>query len=228
MIDIFYKTYERDFKWIYHSIASIRKHATGYRRIVIVLPSAELDLFDRSSLAGLDFEIFPVDEYGSGYLYQQWIKMSACDYTDADIILYVDSDCIFDKPVDLRDAVGGKIELYYTDYSKVGDAICWKAPTERFIGREVRHEFMRRNFLAYRRDTLLAIRQAYPDLESMIMGSDAFSEYNAIGAWIYFNDSDRYLLVDTESIESPTSIGRQFWSHSGLDSSDMEEIRRIL
>jgi len=231
MIDIFYKTYDKDFKWIYYSIESLKKFVTGYKKVVIVMPKKDYDLFDNSILNDLNHEIFLVDEYGNGYLYQQWIKMSAYKYCQSDNILFVDSDCIFDKKINLIDLLKDKIEVLYTDYSKVGDAICWKEPTSKFIGKEVNYEFMRRNFLIFKRDTLIKIHNEYPDLENYIMETDprfGFSEYNAIGAWIFFNDKENYKFINTDDIKESNSIGRQFWSYSQLNDEDIENIKKIL
>ena len=228
MIDIFYKSYRKDFKWLYYSIKSIRKFVTNYNQIIIVIPKEDKDILDYSILEGLKYKVFTVDEYGNGYLYQQWIKMSAYKYCDSEYILFCDSDCIFDKKIDLSDYVNKKPEILYTDYSKVGDAICWKEPTEKFIGKSIEYEFMRRNFLIYLKNTLVDIHKTYPNLESIIVDSEAFSEFNAIGAWIYFNESDKYQLINTDFAENLSSFGKQFWSWSDLNDDDLEQIKTIL
>jgi hypothetical protein len=230
MIDIFIKTYYKDFKWLYFTLESIKKFVNGYNEIIIVMPSSDFDRFDFSKITDIRCRICKVVEYGNGYLYQQYIKLSAHRFSNSKYILFVDSDCIFDHEINLEDLVKDRVKLYYTHYSKVGDAICWKAPTEKFIGGAVEYEFMRSNFLMYHRQTIININNSYPNLEKYIMETNplfGFSEFNVIGAWIYYNEKDIYDLVNTdESIGE--NIGIQFWSHSGITDDELEKIKKIL
>ena len=44
MIDIFYKSYAKDFEWLYYSLRSIKKYLTGYNKIIIVIPEQDRNL----------------------------------------------------------------------------------------------------------------------------------------------------------------------------------------
>lgn len=173
-----------------------------------------------------------VNEYGNGYIYQQFIKMTAHKYCQSKFILFTDSDFIFDKYINIQNFIKDETpQILYSDYSKVGIAICWKEVTERFIGREIKYEFMRRLPLIYHRDTIVKINENY-DIEDTIMNkfSDRFSEFNSIGAWIYYNDYDRYKLINTDDDLSHAypDIGKQFWSYGGLTDDIKNEIEGIL
>lgn len=228
MIDIFYKSYHKDFKWLYYSLKSIKKYVTGYNNIHIVIPVADINIFDHHNLPDRTIVHYSAD-YGNGYLYQQFIKMSAHKYCDADFILYADSDCIFDKHTDLRTLVkGGKPEILYTDYSKVGDALCWKECTDKWMNEPQQYEFMRRLPLVYHRSTIETIFNLVPDLERIIMTSGRWSEFNALGAWAFRHEQDKYNFVNTDNWTYSPPISRQFWSHSGLTADDLHEINTIL
>lgn len=97
MIDIFYKSYAKDFEWLYYSLKSIKKYLTGYNKIVIVIPEQDKDLLQHALIDDLDCEVNLVDEYGNGYIYQQFIKMTAHKYCASKFILYSDSDLVFNK-----------------------------------------------------------------------------------------------------------------------------------
>lgn len=216
-ISIFYKTYGKDAEWIKHSLRSLTKYVTGYDNIIILIPIHEKHLFE-----SIDFPprtiVHYIRESGSGYLFQQWCKISAHKYSDSDYILFSDSDLIFDHDINLQDFIAdGKPEILYTSYDKVGDAICWKKPTEDFIKEPVEYEFMRRNALIYHRDTLEAIERYEPNLQHIIMNSERFSEYNAIGVYAWKYERERYNFVNTDTWEYTRPKAVQYHSYTEWD-----------
>lgn len=217
MIDIFYKSYSKDFAWLAHSLRSLSKFVTGYRNVVILIPENEKHLFDSSVLPDRTV-IQYVKEYGSGYLFQQVCKIQGHKYSDAEFILFSDSDLIFDHPINLQDfIVDGKPEILYTPYDKVGDAICWKEPTEAFIKEPQDFEFMRRNALIYHRSTLEAIEKYEPNLEYIMMNSQRFSEYNAIGSYAWKYEREKYNFVNTDTWEYVRPKAVQYHSYTEWD-----------
>lgn len=221
-IDIFIKSYFRDFKWLKFALGSIKRNVYGYNKIILTIPDSQSELFDHRDLPDRT-EVRYVSEYGNGYMYQQWCKINSHTWSSADYILCGDSDCIFTRQINLTDYVSfGRPEILYTSWDKVGDAIIWKAPTEKIMGESVPYEFMRRNNLIYHRDTLIHLNERFPDLEKTIMGSDRFSEFNLIGAYAYKHERDRYNFVDTDNWRYTEPKAVQFWSHAskGVDASE--------
>ena len=91
-VDIFIRTYEKDLEWLKYALKSIHLHVTGYRNIVITIPNASL-------LSGCSVEkVIQVKDLKDGYLGQQLTKMTANLYTDADAIVFWDSDVIACEP----------------------------------------------------------------------------------------------------------------------------------
>ena len=228
--DIFYKSYSPDFDWLYKSLQSVKKYVTGYNEIHIVIPVQDQHLFSIEKVpSNLKFSVHYVVEYGDGYLYQQWEKMRAHTYCYSDYIFYMDSDCFFTRPTDLNEyLVNGKPEILYTHYSKVGDAICWKAATERFMNMEVEYEYMRRLPMMYHRSTIENIYNLCPFLEEFIMQTKGFSEFNAIGAWAFTHEKDKYRFTNTDNwyfVENPAV---QLWSWDRGKQSEEEKINKIL
>ncbi len=222
-IDIFIKSYRQDFSLLKYSLMSIKKNVTGYENIRILIPKEDgMFLHELGPEIPDRTTIQTIDEYGSGYLYQQVCKMNAWKHSDADYILFSDSDIIFDRPVNVQDLIkDGKPEILYTPYDKVGSAICWKEPTEHFTGWPQEFEFMRRNNLCYHRSTLVLINEFYPYLEQEVMASERFSEFNFLGAWSFKHERNKYNFVNTEEgwIYIPP-LGIQLWGWAQKDNQD--------
>jgi len=231
-IDIFYKTYNRDFWLMQLSLKTITKNVTGYNNIIILVPENEKELFDTRGMPERTL-IHYIGEYGSTYLYQQVCKLQAYKYCDAEYILFCDSDCMWDHPIDLQEFVkDDKPEILFTDYNKVDQAICWKAPTEKMIGESVEWEYMRRNCLIYHRSTLENINKWKPDLEKIVMGSQSFSEFNLIGAWANKFEKERYTWINTDDWTYVEPKATQVWSHAskepGVSETHLREYIRTL
>lgn len=222
-IDIFYKSYSKDFKLLQYSLKSLAKNVTGYNNIVLLIPEHEKGLFDTRDLPERTL-IHYVREYGSGYLFQQWCKISAHKYSNAEFILFADSDCIFTYPINVQDYVSdGKPEILYTDYDKVGTGIIWKKPTEDFIKQPVQYEMMRRNCLIYHRSTLEAIEKYDPNLEYVIMNSERFSEFNCMSVFAWTYERDKYNFVNTDGWQYTPPKAEQLWSWCVTGNSDEHE-----
>ena len=227
-ISIFIKSYRNDFQFLNYCLKSIDKFVTGYSEIVIAIPEWDVELFEEA-MYGIEADVIavPMKEYGDGYLYQQFAKMIAYQLCVGKYIMFVDSDCIFTGPVNLSPAEDYKPEILMTDYADVGDALCWKEPTEKWIGCSVNYEYMRRIPVTYRSSTLEAIHKSRPNLENEIMGSGRFSEFNAMGIWAHLNEPEKYKFIDTANWEYTPHVARQFWSWGGIDSC-LHEIESIL
>lgn len=219
MIDVFYKTYNKDFNWLDYSLRSLKKHVTGYDNIHILVPKTQIAQFREQFKSLPDRTIVhEVNEYGSGYMYQQVCKMQAHKYSDAAFIMFSDSDLIYDHDINLQTFIETrKPEILYTSYDKVGDAKCWKEPTEAFIKDPQEYEFMRRNNLIYHRSTLEAIEQYEPNLEYIVMNSPRFSEFNAIGAFAWKFEKDKYNFVNTDTWEYVRPKAVQYHSYTEFE-----------
>lgn len=231
-IDIFIKSYFKDYWLLYFALKSIAKNVTGYNNIILLIPEKDKEIFDTRCLPDRTLIHYVPDE-GRGWLRQQWYKMSAHEYCDAEYIMFSDSDCLFTHPIDLQDFVkGDKPEILYTDWEKVQDAACWKEPTEKFLKDEAPYEMMRRNCQIHHRQTLLDISEYAPNLEYQIMSSHRFSEFNAIANYAYKYCRDRYRFVNTDDWTYVPPLAEQVWSHGskeeGTSEAHLREYIRIL
>jgi hypothetical protein len=223
-VDIFIRTYSKDIDWLHIALASIQRHVTGYRNIIITIP-------DKNLLSMLTIEkVIQVDDMQDGYIGQQLTKMEAWKYTDADAIVFWDSDVIACEPVDVSEWIkDGKPIIWKTKYELTQTP--WRPITEKAVGFDVEWEYMRRMPLTYLRSTLV-------DCQAFIEGVHkrplrnylssvphrAFSEFNAIGAYAEKYLADQYHFQDTETGDLPKNKVRQFWSWGGLTDEVMAEI----
>lgn len=235
-IDLFIKSYFRDFGWLKIALDSITRNVSGFRNIVIIIPEHEAELFksvfDKKTLNGRAIVVY-IKEKNPGYLWQQVCKMEAYMYSDADFIMYWDSDCFAHKKLNVQDLlVDDKPEILYTPYEKVGDAVVWREITESVMGEKVDFEFMRRFPLMYHRSTIAKINFWKPSLETIIMGSNRFSEFNFLGAYAFKYEKDKYRFVNTDDWVYTDPPCTQIWSHatkqSGTDEIHLREYIRAL
>lgn len=213
---IFIKTCKKDLQWLNYCLRSIKNHASGFNEVVIVLDEdcRGEQIFE----AGESQFSYFVSGWENGYIHQQYIKLHADKYCTGNLILFVDSDCVFMRGFSpesfLKD---GKPVLMKTRYGNLDGAEAWKAITESFVGFPVEFEYMRRMPLIYKSSSISEFRDSHlgniSHLESMT--DRAFSEFNAIGAWIDKVASDQYFISDTECWMLPV-VAKQFWSWGGI------------
>lgn len=234
--DIFIKTYPADGKFLEYCLRSIDKFATGFRKIVLVTPMGSRVgeiLFDAGNVRCPN--IIEVEEYGAdGYLSQQVFKLHANTFSDAEFILFMDSDTIFTRPVTPETFfIDGKIAWLYTPYDKIKTP--WQPITEKFLGCPVEFEFMRRHPLLAPSWLLAALRtfcRTMHDvsLDEYIMAQPqrAFSEFNALGALAYYFHRDMFHWLNTETDDIPELTTLQKWSYGGVTPEIVTEFEQIL
>jgi len=211
--DIFIKSYKPDFWLLTLSLETIKRNVTGYNKIILLIPEKDKHDFDTRSLPERT-EIYYVEEKIPGWLWQQVCKMNAHKYSNADYIMFSDSDCFFTYPVNIQDCIkDDKPEILYTSWQDVGDAIVWREPTEKFLREPVEWETMRRNQQVYHRSTLENIEKFEPSRERIIMGSSKFSEFNTMSSFCQKFEQDKYTFTNTAEWTYVEPLAIQVWSH---------------
>lgn len=224
---IFIKTWSGDLPWLEYCLHSIRKHSSGISEVVIAADLSCIE--DVFPIAG-DAKVYPVADWDNGYIQQQWVKINADLYTDADQILFVDSDCVFHTPFTPESFMReNKPVLMKTRYGNLGGAEAWHVITERFCGWPIEFEYMRRLPWMYRADSLKNFRAMFTDLYHHLrsLKDRSFSEFNALGAFIERFESEKYYVTDTE-VWIPDSVAKQFWSWGGITPAIKSEIEGYL
>lgn len=218
--DIFVKTFPNDHEWLKYCLRSIQRFATGFRRVVVVASNG----FPPPT--GTNENVFYVHEPENGYLWQQVVKLHADCFSDAEFFVQLDSDTIFTRPVCPENFIVGnrRPRWLYTPYASLtGDeSRTWQEPTSKVMSRPVEHEFMRRHphcipAWALREFRAWMWRIHGMSLESYITSQPGrqFSEYNAIGAWLWFYHRDKIEWQNTDENMGTTFV-HQSHSWGGL------------
>ena len=211
--DIFIKTHMADRAYHRYCLDSINIFFKGHRKVVEVH-----------------------GEHHNGYAHQMVVKCNADAYTDADLILFTDSDTLMIQPVTpesfMRD---GKPMWFYTPWNDgmlahSGTRAWFDGMTE-FFGVEPPAEFMRRQPFLIPREVLqgfrdFCIQKHGVTIDEYILSRSQFSEYNCIGFYAWQHCPEKFSWINTDE-ECPPPLVRQFWSRDPL-SKNLAEIERIL
>jgi FkbM family methyltransferase len=244
-VDALVVTYRGDVEWFEWSSQALQKNVQGLRRVVVVAPEQDRAIFDPIIAARPGFVARYIPDWpGAGYYWQQWVKLHADTYTDAEVVFHIDSDAFIREPVELwRDyMVAGKPIWMWGSYAAMGDTNPWRAPTERAFGGKCEHEFMRSFPFVLDRRTHAAARRhleaRHGSIEAYLRGCAAahnaghgpqFSEFNLMGCVAWSSQHELYHWVDSRLEPRPAGWqhSRQFWSHAKI-ADCMPEIRNIL
>ena len=219
--DIFIKTCIRDKEYHKYCLASIKKYCTGFRNTVVV-----------------------EGEHPNGYIHQQVIKLHADEYTDADFILFTDSDTLFNTPVIPESFMSdGKPIWYMTPFSTLfnDDSLHinhhntlrhWHKSMYDFCGTPPPFEFMRRQPFMLPLYVLKDIQQYClkthgKSLKQYPFDKGVFTEWNVLGFYCWLHHHDAFTWINTDDgMELP--LVRQFKLGSDTAEDNIEEIKKIL
>jgi hypothetical protein len=203
VVDIFLRTYSKDHEYLHYALRSITKFCTGFRQVVIVSKEDATPAI--------------------GYASQQISKHCADQFTDADFILFTDSDALFKTPVTpetyLRD---GKPVWLKTPFRDLEGSDChkaWFSVVAEFFGQEPEYETMRRHPFMVPRWLLKEIRdwcefQHGKTIEQYVFDKGRHSEFNIMGTFAWLHHRDRFHWIDTSKDELPPETIHQMWSHT--------------
>jgi hypothetical protein len=213
-VDILIRSYRGDIGWLKYSLKSIDKFCSGFNKIHIVVPEEDFQLID--SITGV--EKHKVKDNCSGYLAQQYTKLCADQFSDAEHVLHVDSDVVFTRPTTPHHFFsGGKpIVLQEKDVQTP-----WRAISAQSLGWEDEYEYMRRMPIIYPRWIYPEFRAWMEQkhgvsLEAHICSHPpmAWSEFNTLGQWAKRYHIESFEWMNPQFWETPCI---QFWSWGGLD-----------
>lgn len=230
--DIVIRSWLNDFEWLKYSLRSIQRFATGFRNVIVIVPNGQVPP------TGVSEKVFYVHESGEGYMRQQVSKLYADAFTDAEFMAYLDSDTIWTHPVTPDDLIVDrrKVRWLYTPYSSLtGDeSRTWVEPTGKVMKQSVGNEFMRRHPLVAPRWALESFRQWMwrehgMSLESYVMAQPnrEFSEWNALGAYLWFHHHDKVHWMNTDD-DMGTTFVWQGYSWGGLSDAIKADLERAL
>jgi hypothetical protein len=222
-------------EWLKYCLRSIKKNwDMSDGEVVVCFPNSEYDRLKGEVL--LDFPWVRLthwsDSHKEGYIDQQINKLHADLFCQGEYIVFCDSDCFLTKKGSFKDFFRNKKPIWlHTDYNKVGDAICWKEPTERAASKTLTREYMRRIPIVVKREHLKLVR----DYVSLIQGEfipymsrlDRISEFNLMGAVLHELKTEDYFWIDTDD-EVPKTNWVQDWSWQGMTEDKKKHLEGML
>lgn len=232
IVDILVRSHFRDFGWLRLCLASIDHFVEGYRHVILVVPGSSLDRLP-SDIAppSLPLRLLTCAEFADDYVGQQLTKLRADDYSDADYLAHVDSDCAFLEETSMRRFFDDArpIHVYRADTGRrLLDG--WRESIQECLGHRTSSEFMVAMPAIYPRwiyDDLRATCQARLAMTieacAATKRGDQISEFNLLGSHAWHSHHEAFEWVEVNSLESSWPC-RQFWGRRGMT----EEVRHAL
>ena len=228
--DVFYVTYLYDYSWFEASLKLLQKNLSGYDRVIVVCSIEDFPSF--SHFASSSVVVKPIPMWpGRGYFWQQWVKMRASLFSNADRILHIDSDVFILEPVSVDDFTDSDKRFFWakTRYSELPSEVPWKSPTEKALMSSIDYEFMRcfpfliplkvHNFCS---ELIGSLHKK--SIQDYIRDADLFSEFNVLGAVAEKHFASEFVFVDPSELPPAFSKVKQFWSHGDFPTKELESI----
>ena len=255
IIDIFIRTYKRDFPLLKCTLYSILKYVTSFRSIIITVRNKEyIELMNTLKIEQFfinnsdKFKIIPVPNFNDNmdYFGQQITKLYADVYTNAEYIMFVDSDCVFYDNFDIQKEMFDQDEKVillidkWENLPKMYDV--WKTFLQ-VCDFKTEFEFMRRVPLIYPSKIFKNLRD-YISAKYKIKFTDAclqiynstniylphkyFSEFNLLGAYSYIYEPNCFnFMKQNEAQHIPIKQVQHYDFDYNLNK-QLQEMKKIL
>lgn len=237
-VDIFIRSYIRDFAYLKYCLYSIEKYVTGYNKIIICVRSKDLRALN-SEINTNKYTVVTDHDFADSidYLGQQYSKLHTDIWSNADYCMYVDSDTVFTEPCDIKESyfLEDKLIVLYDEWNNIGDSKCWMKCLN-YLNIISNYEFMRRMPIIFPVKILKQIREyiskkcnkIFIDACIHVYKNYKFSEFNIIGSYIYKYDRDSVTFMLPKD-NPKRNICKQFWSYGNkkLIISEMMKILNI-
>jgi hypothetical protein len=227
--DIVIVSHKRDLAWLCYCLSLLCKNwKEPDSRIIVRL---EEDCHEIVRDWRLDVVYRYVRRWPDGYTFQMYQKMISDDYSDAELLLLVDSDLMVIGPASLADLMSrGKPVIEYREWteSPVAERV-WRKPTSRVMGIDLDKDYMIGAPSLYWRDTFSKTRQQIVNatgkgfFEAVYSAAPfeatrflehpmTFADFEALNLYAAKFQPDRYSLRPLQ--ERPKNWPfRLFWSH---------------
>jgi hypothetical protein len=227
-VSAFIRSFDKDAKWLERTLPVFLRLARGYDEVVVCGISGECKDVQRVAADnGVPFVAHDESaEIANGYINQQYSKLCADQMVKGDKIVYIDSDCIctgeHTPEVFFQD---GKPLLMYSEWGDVGQALCWRMPTEHSLGLKPKYEFMRRLPTLYPASVVRGCREYMEkvhgrSLLEYLCNKQLFSEFNTMGCYAYEFRRDEFRTLCPQKEKYSGIPFRHLWSHGSLSQLD--------
>jgi len=212
-------THAKDAGWAEYSLRSIRKFATGFHSVTVVVPYDQRQAFESMCAANGAILRHYYEAAGKGFLHHQVCKLEADLWCppEVEVVLHIDADCIYGsavtpatyfhegRPILLRER--------YEDFRRLHpNRYCWKRASDHALGFNCEWETMCRHPGVFERSLYPRLRAHIERIHGMPFTQYAllqehtypqgFAEFPTLGAFAIERDSSHYAMVDIVKIPS--------------------------
>jgi hypothetical protein len=222
-------SYKPDLHWLSYCLRFLHRNwkEPGTEIVVRVEPDCR-EIVETWRVPQVRYEY--VEPWPDGYAFQMYCKMTADFYTNADLIILVDSDLMLFHPVFLDDIlVDGKIPIDWLPWneSQIAEQ-AWRACTSKIMGMDLDNDYMvsapfpvwRRTFGEVR-DRIEKVNQKpfevaiFSDVPFTTAGFNShplrLADYEALYLWAAKTDPGGYILRNCHDRPQPWPW-RLYWS----------------
>jgi hypothetical protein len=238
-------SYRPDLHWLSYSLRFLHRNfkEPGTEIVVRIEPDC-VDTINTWRVPLVRYEV--VHPWPDGYTFQMYMKMTADQYTDADLIILVDSDVMLLRPVYLDDVlIDGKIPIDWLPWHESPLAEkAWRGCTSKVMGMDLDNDYMvsapfpvwRRTFKEVR-DHITSVtgqpleKAIYSDVPFTTAGFNRhplkIADYEALYLWGAKKDPDGYFLRNCHDRPAPWPW-RLYWSRGDWSAELQQEFERRL
>lgn len=229
-VELLIVTFHRDVGYLSICLASISKYASGFSGVTCVYPEQDKELITPlCAYYDVNAVTFHEDRR-CGHLHHMVQKCRADQHCPtADLIVHIDADCMFFKPVTPTEYLVDSLPLLLIQkYESLKGAVPWKPIVDSTMKMNAIYETMRwhpaihwRGIYADLRAHVERVNNKTFDKFLCALKNDfppGFSEFNALGQIVLSTQwKEKYAIHDLDKKPFPKSKLIQFWSHSPPD-----------
>jgi hypothetical protein len=231
----FIRSYWKDLEWLELCLRSIERHCYGFSEVVVVVPESSRAWLMRRPLPSWA-RLLHCPVYADDYLGQQVTKLHADLYTQADLIVHVDADCIFTRATQPRDLAPDNRPVAVTrPIAELGRHYPWRLPTEEFLGFTVDLDFMQQSPFTYPRWLYPILRHHCQQLHGRSIEEHVlsrpprgFSEFNALGAYAHRHHREHFDFRPADDPRVFLPHCDWYWSWGGITPEIRERIEAAI
>jgi hypothetical protein len=239
--DIFIKGCREQLNWLCYCLQFIQKNWQHKDSQIIVM--LDRNCADAVVGWGVEAQYIFVDPWPDRYMHALWCKATADRYTDADMILIMDSDHLMTSPCGFSDLMeGGKPVIEYVRWEHESREVArriWPRVVQESTGLDLPVDYMVKPDWLFWRSTFAGARLLLETFKRKPFDEAVYSEapydwtrYEAhpftfcdlenLALYGVLHESDKYFLWDTEEITYTGRIPRpnpikDYWSHTPFD-----------
>jgi hypothetical protein len=231
--DIVMVSHRPDLPWLHYSLQLIQKYWIPTPRIIVRLDEDCRPAVETWMIYGVEY--YYVKPWPDGYTFQMYTKMTADDFTNAELIILWDSDLMLIGPAELDWIFWeGKPIIEFQEWSQAitNSERVWRAPTSLMMGMDLDREYMCGAPFIYWRETFSKCRYQiarthrrsffdclYSDVpfraDNFLNHPMKLADFEALGLTAAKLEPERYTFRPNASrpLSWPFKL---YWSHGGL------------